>query len=104
MFHVLSNSPYGHDKSRMILPYRSLLNPPTIFFFGDGVSDISAAKHADVLFVKVKPNADNDLAAYCVTENIKHICFEEFSSAFEVVKKVVDGRMSVEKALALGKV
>ena len=31
-------SGYGHDKSRAILPYRDLPNPPTLFFFGDGVS------------------------------------------------------------------
>lgn len=33
-----SNSGFGHDKSQAILPYRRLPNPPTIFFFGDGVS------------------------------------------------------------------
>lgn len=31
-------SGYGHDKSQAILPYRALPNPPTVFFFGDGVS------------------------------------------------------------------
>jgi 2-hydroxy-3-keto-5-methylthiopentenyl-1-phosphate phosphatase len=38
--------------------------------------DMSAAKHADVLFVKNdKPEGENDLAAYCVKEGIKHILF-----------------------------
>jgi len=36
-------SGYGHDKSRAILPYRELPNPPTLFFFGDGVSGMCAA-------------------------------------------------------------
>jgi 2-hydroxy-3-keto-5-methylthiopentenyl-1-phosphate phosphatase len=31
-------SGFGHDKSQAILPYRALPDPPTIFFFGDGVS------------------------------------------------------------------
>lgn len=34
------SSGYGHDKSQAILPYRALANPPTIFFFGDGVSGV----------------------------------------------------------------
>ncbi len=32
------HSGFGHDKSQAILPYRDLPNPPTLFFFGDGVS------------------------------------------------------------------
>lgn len=32
------SSGYGHDKSYAILPYRDLTDPPTLFFFGDGVS------------------------------------------------------------------
>ena len=32
------SSGFGHDKSQAILPYRALPSPPTIFFFGDGVS------------------------------------------------------------------
>ena len=35
-------SGFGHDKSQAILPYRALPNPPTIFFFGDGVSGTSS--------------------------------------------------------------
>lgn len=32
------SSGFGHDKSQAILPYRKLQSPPTLFFFGDGVS------------------------------------------------------------------
>jgi hypothetical protein len=35
--------------------YKELPHKPTIFFCGDGVSDLSAAKAADLLFVKVIP-------------------------------------------------
>lgn len=31
-------SGHGHDKSKAILPYRDLEDPPTLFFCGDGVS------------------------------------------------------------------
>lgn len=150
-------SGYGHDKSQAILPYRALPNPPTVFFFGDGVSgaytytyaviglravwfairalrvlsnfssrmllpvsmldfllrvnvwmltfptlDMSAARHADVLFVKKKPGMDNDLAAYCTREGIPHILFEDFGRALGVVQEVVEGKLTVKDALALG--
>lgn len=35
---LTTGSGFGHDKSQAILPYRGLPNPPTLFFFGDGVS------------------------------------------------------------------
>jgi 2-hydroxy-3-keto-5-methylthiopentenyl-1-phosphate phosphatase len=31
-------SPYGHDKSLAILPWRKREKPPLLIFFGDGVS------------------------------------------------------------------
>lgn len=98
------SSGFGHDKSQAILPYRKLPNPPTVFFFGDGVSDMSAAKHADCLFVKKKPGLDNDLAAYCVREGIPHILFEDFGGALGVVKQVADGKITVKDALDKGTV
>ena len=63
---------------------------------------MSAARHADVLFVKKKPGADNDLAAYCVREGIPHVLFEDFGRALGVVRQVVEGTLSVQDALALG--
>ncbi|KAI0074300.1 hypothetical protein K474DRAFT_1665570 [Panus rudis PR-1116 ss-1] len=95
-------SGFGHDKSQAILPYSRLPDPPLVFFFGDGVSDMSAARHADILFVKKKPGADNDLAAYCTREGIPHILFEDFGRALGVVSKVVEGELTKEQALALG--
>jgi 2-hydroxy-3-keto-5-methylthiopentenyl-1-phosphate phosphatase len=46
-------SGFGHDKSKATAPYRELKHQPTLFFCGDGVSDLSAARAADLLFVKV---------------------------------------------------
>ena len=65
-------------------------------------ADMSAARHADVLFVKKKPGADNDLAAYCTREGIPHVFFEDFDRALGVVKKVVEGELTTKEALALG--
>jgi len=96
------SSGFGHDKSQAILPYRRLENPPTLFFFGDGVSDMSAAKHADVLFVKQKDSGENDLATYCTNEGIKHILFPNFANALPVVRSVVNGEKTVEEVLAVG--
>jgi len=93
-------SGYGHDKSQAILPYRDLPHRPTLFFFGDGVSDISAAKHADVLFVKNdKPEGENDLAAFVKREGIPHILFTDFKQAFPVVQSVVGKEKTVAQVL-----
>ena len=64
--------------------------------------DMSAARHADVLFVKKKPGADNDLHAFCIREGIPHVLFEDFGRALGVVQQVVEGKLSVQEALALG--
>lgn len=70
-------SGYGHDKSKAILPYRDLASKPTLFFCGDGVSDMSAAAHADLLFVKEMENGDSDLATYCKEMDIPHVSFKD---------------------------
>jgi 2-hydroxy-3-keto-5-methylthiopentenyl-1-phosphate phosphatase len=61
---------------------------------------MSAAQHADVLFVKMKANGETDLATYCVKNEIKFIEFTEFSQAQAIVKRIVDG-MTVDDALKL---
>ncbi|KAF8155689.1 HAD-like domain-containing protein [Crassisporium funariophilum] len=93
------SSGFGHDKSQAILPYSTLPHPPTLFFFGDGVSDISAAKHADVLFVKTKSDGENDLAAYCQREGIKHALFSDFSQALPVVESIVKGSITIDEVV-----
>ncbi|KAF7300548.1 hypothetical protein HMN09_00939700 [Mycena chlorophos] len=118
------SSGFGHDKSRAILPYKDLESPPLLFFFGDGVSgaffaspslqisaftqlctgtDMSAARHADVLFVKQKGDGENDLAVYCTREGIPHIIFSDFSEALGVVKSVVSGEKTAREVLAKGR-
>ena len=52
------NSGFGHDKSLSIRPYAAHIaklpakDQPTLFYAGDGVSDLSAAKETDLLFAK----------------------------------------------------
>jgi 2-hydroxy-3-keto-5-methylthiopentenyl-1-phosphate phosphatase len=47
-------SHFGHDKSIEIRQYAKLPDAerPTMFYAGDGVSDLSAAKETDLLFAK----------------------------------------------------
>lgn len=47
-------SGFGHDKSLTIRPYAQLAKDqrPTLFYAGDGVSDLSAARETDLLFAK----------------------------------------------------
>lgn len=66
-------------------------------------TDMSAAKHADVLFVKLKPDGDSDLAKYVVAENIPHVTFRNFSQALGVVRSVVSGEKSKEEVLKHGR-
>ena len=50
VFH--DDSSFGHDKSLEIRPYAALPERPVMFYAGDGVSDLSAAKETDLLFAK----------------------------------------------------
>lgn len=62
---------------------------------------MSAARHADVLFVKNdKPKGHNDLATYCVKNDIKHILFSKFSDALPIVQAVVKGEKTADEALS----
>lgn len=47
-------SHFGHDKSLTLRPYAQLPadKRPTMFYAGDGVSDMSAARETDLLFAK----------------------------------------------------
>lgn len=64
---------------------------------------MSAARHADVLFVKLKADGENDLHEYCKRENIKHVLFSDFSHALGAVSSIVKGEKTKEEVLASGK-
>ena len=65
---------------------------------------MSAAKHADVLFVKQKGDGENDLATYCTRQGIRHILFSQFSEALPIVQSVVNGEKSADEVLSIEKV
>jgi hypothetical protein len=65
--------------------------------------DLSAAKHADVLFVKEKSDGENDLATYCAKENILHVLFSDFSKALSVVRSIVEGDKTPKEWFGIGR-
>ncbi|KAK4989524.1 hypothetical protein LTR50_003131 [Elasticomyces elasticus] len=94
------DSGFGHDKSLTIRPYANLPadQRPTLFYAGDGVSDLSAARETDLLFAK----KGHDLVAFCVKENVPFTVFEDWSSITEKVKEIVAGKTSVQDAAKEG--
>lgn len=81
------DSHFGHDKSLTIRPYGQLPEGqrPTLFYAGDGVSDLSAARETDLLFAK----KGHDLIDYCVKEDVPFTVFEDWGSIHETVKDIV---------------
>ncbi|KAN0096489.1 HAD-like domain containing protein [Hyaloscypha variabilis] len=98
VFH--DDSHFGHDKSIEIRQYAKLPDDvrPTMFYAGDGVSDLSAAKETDLLFAK----KGHDLVTYCVRENVPFTEFESWSSILATVKEIVAGKTTVKQVSAQG--
>jgi hypothetical protein len=64
---------------------------------------MSAARHADVLFVKNdKPPGENDLAAYVKNEGIRHVLFKSFVDALPIVQSIVLNHKTVDDVLQEG--
>lgn len=85
VFH--DKSDFGHDKSLTLRPYAQLPEDkrPTMFYAGDGVSDLSAARETDLLFAK----KGMDLVSYCVREDVPFTLFEDWSNIHAKVKEIV---------------
>ncbi|KAG9621499.1 hypothetical protein KCU64_g21261, partial [Aureobasidium melanogenum] len=94
------DSHFGHDKSLTIRPYAQLPadQRPTLFYAGDGVSDLSAAKETDLLFAK----SGHDLIQFCVRDNIPFTVFEDWSQIKAKVQEVVEGKVTVQEAAKQG--
>lgn len=60
---------------------------------------MSAARHADVLFVRLKADGENDLHTYCQREGIPHILFKDFERALQILQAIVTGKVSKEEAM-----
>ncbi|CAK7211493.1 hypothetical protein SCUCBS95973_001134 [Sporothrix curviconia] len=100
------DSPFGHDKSIEIRKYsRSSVDGsvtpaserPVIFYAGDGVSDLSAARETDLMFAK----AGKDLVDFCKREHVPYTEFNDFSDIARIVEDIVEGRTTL--AAVLGK-
>lgn len=78
-------TPFGHDKSRSINKILSQYGEPkpTVFYCGDGISDLSASKCCDVLFARSGEN----LVTYCKKHDIP---YEEFNTFNDIKKKIAD--------------
>lgn len=89
-------SGFGHDKSIEIRKYSQLPESerPGIFYAGDGVSDLSAAKEGDIMFAK----AGRDLVLWCEREKVPFTTFNDFNDILTVVKDVVSGKTSIKDA------
>jgi 2-hydroxy-3-keto-5-methylthiopentenyl-1-phosphate phosphatase len=81
-FHDASN--FGHDKSLAIRPYAPEKRP-TLFYAGDGVSDLSAARETDLLFAR----KGRDLVTYCVREDVPFTIFEDWRNIEKMVREIV---------------
>lgn len=55
---------------------------------------MSAARHADVLFVKDKK--DNDLKTYVDNHKIPHRMFKDWTEVKDVVSKIISGEIPID--------
>jgi 2,3-diketo-5-methylthio-1-phosphopentane phosphatase len=94
------DSGFGHDKSIELRRYSSLPEDvrPTMFYAGDGVSDLSAARETDLLFAK----KGHDLINYCAREDIPFTVFEDWSNILAKCKEIVEGKTTVKTAAKEG--
>ena len=92
-------SGFGHDKAKSIKEYLTshgyemmqTHQDPLLFYNGDGVSDLSAAKETDLLFAK----HGKDLIKYCVRERIPYTEFNDFQDILSKVSKIIDGEKKI---------
>ena len=90
-------SGFGHDKSQSIREYLTkhgysanthnlAKGEPILFYCGDGVSDLSAAKETNLLFAK----RGKDLIKYCINEKIPYTEFDSFKDILEKTQLIVE--------------
>lgn len=85
------DSDFGHDKAKSIREYLAergynSTNVPLMFYSGDGVSDISAAKETNLLLAK----HGKDLIIYCRRDGIPYTEFNNFGDIHEKVSKIIE--------------
>jgi len=87
------DTPLGHDKGVTIKEARAQAmeavttgRAPLIIFIGDGVSDLPAAREADVLFAR----AGLRLEEYCIEHKIPFIPFNSFADIQKELVSIVE--------------
>ncbi|KAF7560478.1 hypothetical protein G7046_g3674 [Stylonectria norvegica] len=90
-------SEMGHDKSLSMTEARKQAelqcedgSIPLIVFIGDGVSDLPAAKHADVLFAR----RGLLLEEYCVENKIAYIPYDSFADIQNNIERIIKEDMA----------
>ncbi|KAI9729473.1 MAG: hypothetical protein M1834_006854 [Cirrosporium novae-zelandiae] len=85
-------SELGHDKAASIQEYRDSAKLesedgtiPMIIFVGDGVSDLPAAREADLLFARKGLR----LEEYCLEHKLPYIAFETFADIQKEVQNIM---------------
>lgn len=84
------DSSFGHDKSLSIRNYLAekgynSTNVPLMFYSGDGVSDISAAKETNLLLAK----HGKDLIIYCKRDGIPYTEFNDFKDIHRKIEAIM---------------
>ncbi|CAZ85730.1 unnamed protein product [Tuber melanosporum] len=89
------DSDFGHDKSLAIRPTANLPKEdrPVLFYCGDGVSDLSAARETDLLFAKY----GHDLITYCEREGNPFVVFKTFSDIHRDIKDIMENRTTIDE-------
>jgi 2,3-diketo-5-methylthio-1-phosphopentane phosphatase len=86
----LHDTELGHDKAKSINDFkdqaRSEGEVPLIVFIGDGVSDLPAAREADVLFAR----RGLRLEEYCIENNLSYIPYDTFADIQREVAKLAN--------------
>ncbi|KAI8827070.1 HAD-like domain-containing protein [Fimicolochytrium jonesii] len=86
------DTPHGHDKGLSIKNYiteyqRTHRAPnnqrPYVVFIGDGISDISAAREADIIFAK----RGKDLETWCVNSKVDYVPWDDFGIVVDTVRR-----------------
>jgi len=84
------DSDLGHDKGASIRPYKEHREQSegedefVLLYAGDGVSDLHAAREADVLFAK----EGRELADHCEQGNIPYVQYRDWRKILEVTKEI----------------
>lgn len=94
------DTPLGHDKAASIKEFRSTASSdseddqgPMVVFIGDGVSDLAAAREADVLFARKGLR----LEEYCLEHRIPYIPFETFKAIQKEIVQIMRDDQQTQK-------